>query len=796
AVKLAPIMQDMFDKRDEGGGDERTPINLYADEGSNALICSSSRDDQAIVQGLLELLDKPSTIARQFRIFPLSKAKAQPLAQTLDELFQSQAEAAGGDARADAIAVRPDERTNALIVWAAPTEMDNIEAIIERLDTTEPAVEMAVRVIQLKQALAEDLAQVLEDSLIGETGGVGEDSQAVIVSYMALKEDGTREERKLVRQDLSITPEARTNTLTVMAPADSMDMLEAIIRDFDTIRPILAEIRLFPLVNADAEEVVERLEELFEAEGGEEGEQTLTFGTGEGSVTVAAAGEGGVRQQVRFSADRRTNTVIAAGSEMDLNMVEQLIYQLDAQDAEERVTLVYEVRNTTAEAVTEAIRAFAEDEQERLGELEDEASLMRQAERHITAISDEQSNSVVLGVSPRYYDQYMTLIHELDRPPPQVMIQVLVAEVTLDDRVDLGLDFAVQDLHFTEHAVAGPNGTVLGKDFDFVAGTDLGAGAGALGGFNFTITGEDFSFLLRALQSDSKLEVLQRPILMVENNEEANITIGDRVPIVQGSTFTEAGNTSTQVTYENVGIILDVTPHINPDGYVNLEVHPEISQISGSSVQLTEGLAAPVFSERSAETVITVKDGETVVIGGLITNTETDNESKVPILGDIPGLGVLFRNTSHQVRKTELLMVLTVHVLRTEDDVRTQSVEQRDKTGLLGNISRHPLMEGLRIRAEENGLAPTGPEALEERPRVEPDRELYGPTPDVYGPPIPRPTRVEAAQPGGGTPVVAVYGPPVPVAASADSWARMPGARRMRAANNAPLPSTAGPDSK
>jgi len=773
AVKLAPIMQDMFDKREEGAaGDERTPINLFPEESSNSLICSGSRDDQVIVEGLLELLDNPSTIARQFRIFPLSKAKAEPLANRLDELFRSRAEGAGSDARADAIAVQPDERTNSLIVWASPTEMDNIEAIIEKLDTTEPAMEMALRVIQLKQALAEDLAKVLEESLIGDTGGAGEDSQAVIVTYMAETEDGTREQRKLIRQDLIITPDVRTNTLTVMAPADSMDMLEALIRDFDKYRPVLAEIRLFPLVNADAEEVVERLDELFEAEAGEEGEQTLTFGGEGGSVTVATGGEGAARQLLRFTADRRTNTVIAAGSEVDLGMVEKLIYHLDAQDADERVILVYEVRNTTAEAVTTAIRDFAQDEQERLGELEDEASLMRQAERHVTAIADEQSNSVVLGVSPRYYDQYMTLIHELDRPPPQAMIQVLIAEVTLDDRVDLGIDFAVQDLSFTENAVAGPNGTVQGKDFDFVVGTDLGAGGGTLGGFNFTITGEDFNFLIRALESDSKLEVLSRPLLMVENNEEANITIGDRVPIVQGSSFTEAGTTSTSVTYENVGIILDVTPHINPDGYVNLEVHPEISQISDSSVQLTEGLAAPIFSERSAETVVTIKDGETVVIGGLITNAERDSESKVPIIGDIPGLGVLFRTTSHSVRKTELLMILTVHVLRTEDDVRAASIEQRDKTGLLENISRNPLMEGLRIRAEEEGLAPTAAEEPGEQPELRPDRDLYGPTPDVYGPPIPRPTRADAEDPGQGAAMARVYGPAIPApraAASADA---------------------------
>ncbi len=784
AVKLAPIMQDMFEKRTEGQEDERTPINIFADEGSNTLICSAAREDIAVVQSLLTLLDKPSTIARQFAIFPLKRAKAEPLSQRLDEMFKTRMEGAG-DVRADAIAVQPDPRTNSLIVWASPTEMENISTIIAKLDTTDPAVEMGVRVIQLKQARAEDLATVLEESLVGPDAG-GEEDKAVIISYWTVDADGVRDQRKLVRQDITITPEERTNTLTVIAPADSMDMLETLIRDFDKIRPILAEVRLFPLVNADAEEVVQRLQDLFEEQAAEEGEQTLVFGGEGGTGPGTVGGEGGVRQQLRFAADRRTNTVIAAGSEVDLGMVERLIYQLDAQDSEERVFLVYEAKNSTAEALTQAIRDFAQAEQDRLSQLEDETSIMRQAERHVTVIGDEQSNSVVLGVSPRFYDQYMTLIQELDRPPPQVMIQVLIAEVTLDDRVELGMEFTGQDLLFTENAVQGPNGTVLGHDKDFVAGTNLGAAGSTLGGFNFTITGEDFSFLLKALAGDSRLEVLSRPTLMVENNEEANITIGDRVPIVQGSTFTDAGNTSTQVQYEDVGIIMDVTPHINPDGFVNLEIHPEISQVSDSSVQLTEGLAAPIISERSAETVVTVKDGETVVIGGLITNTERESESKVPLVGDVPGLGLLFRSTSNSNRKTELLIVLTVNVLRSIEDVRTLSAEQRDKSGLLENIARNPLMEGLRIRAEEEGLAPSETAPVEPYPAAPRDRDLYGPTPDVYGPPTPPPTRVEV-NPSPAAPVARQYGPVIPggrnVVATESGTAADPGAARLALGN-------------
>jgi len=377
---------------------------------------------------------------------------------------------------------------------------------------------------------------------------------------------------------------------------------------------------------------------------------------------------------------------------------------------------------------------------------------------------------VLVGVSPRYYSNVMEMIRQIDRPPPQVMIQVLIAEVSLDDSVEFGMEFALQDLTFTESAYVGPNGVIKGSKHDFVGGVDVGAGgaAGSFGGFSFSITGEDFNYLLRALQSDGVLQVLSRPTILVENNEEANITIGDRVPFVRSSSVSDSGQVNSAVEYEEVGIILDVVPHINPDGYVNLEVKPEISSLNpaGSGVQISEGLTAPTFSERSAETVVTVKDGETVVIGGLITTREDQREVKVPILGDIPGLGLLFRAMTSERKRNELLIVLTVDVIRDEYDAYEMSVEQRDKSGLMTDkILQSPLMEGLRILPEEEVFGPLDEESEPFGPRrregVPQDRELYGPTPDVYGPQRPQRIKVQDEPEAQGE-IARVYGPTPP----------------------------------
>ena len=771
ASQIAQRMQKLFDSRKSGEQGTRTPIVVLAEESSNSLVASASRDDQNVIENLLELLDRQSNIAKQFEIFPLKMAKAANVAEKLDSLFKGQGGETGG-ARADAIAAKADERTNSLIVWASPSQMINISDVITRLDTAAPAVEMMVKVIQLRQALAEDFAKLLQDTLLGEQGADTKE-QAVIVSFLDKSPDGKETIRKLLRQDIKIKPDPRTNSLMVMAPADSMLMLEAMIHDFDKIRPVTSEIRLFPLINSDSKTMVDQLTKLFQGEGGGGGGTTggktqaqLVFGTSGADLEQQLASVG---QELRFAADTRTNTLIVAGAPVYLMMVEDLVRFLDSQEAEDRVSSVYNAKFRPAGDLASAIKSFNEQEANVLGKGEDEESRVRRQERQVSVEGmgdkDKGSSSLLVGTSRRGYQRTMDLIQSLDRAEPQVMISVLIAEVSLNNDLDLGIEIAGQELDFSRKATKGPNGIIQGSDFDSVAGTALGAAGSGLG-FSFTVTGEDFSFLLHALQQDSRLEILSRPVLMVRNGEEGKITIADEVPIVQSSQVTNAGQINVTPGREEVGIILTATPHISPDGYVTIALKQEISNI-GASIQLSQGFSQPIFAKREVQTNITVRDGETAVVGGLIQSRDSENETKVPILGDIPGLGPLFRKTSKGTSKTELLMVLTVDVLRTDADVRKMSVEQRDKYILPDSIRQSPLMEGLRITPQEAGLGPreTGEPGLgKAAPRAQPpaalpegmreNKEQYGPRPRTYGPPISRPSSTSTTSAG-------TYGPSV-----------------------------------
>jgi general secretion pathway protein D len=422
------------------------------------------------------------------------------------------------------------------------------------------------------------------------------------------------------------------------------------------------------------------------------------------------------------------------------------------------VVQVYQAKHLAAADLATAVQGFVQQEQDVLGETDDETSQMRRQERQISieALGNEEegSSQLLLGTSRRNYQQTMDMINELDRPEPQVMINVLIAEVRLSDNASLGIELAGQDLRFTEKAVLGPNGVVQGPNFDHVIGTALGAAAQSLG-LSYTVTGEDFSFLFQALQANTVTEVLSRPILLVRNGQEGNITIADQVPFVESSQLNDTGSTNSVIGREDVGIILTVTPHISPDGFVTIALRQELSNLANRDLQLTEGVSSPVFQTREVETNVTVRDGETVVIGGLITSQEEDTENKVPILGDLPGIGALFRNRSVRQEKTELLIVLTVDILRNQEDMRRMSIEHRDKFVLPDSVRQSPLMEGLRIVPGESALGPVKPTGVKPGDQNSPpakEERIFGPKPKIYGPTIKGPATTSTAS---------VYGPQI-----------------------------------
>ena len=256
--------------------------------------------------------------------------------------------------------------------------------------------------------------------------------------------------------------------------------------------------------------------------------------------------------------------------------------------------------------------------------------------RSVIVITDEDTNLQI--------DQ---VLKTLDRPKPQVLIKVVFMEVTHRDDLDVGMEGAWSK-------VSGSTTNIVQSAFGLAS-----PGQGGL----YQLLDSDFNVTLRAISEAGKVEVLSRPSILARNNQEAIITVGQTVPFIDNVNFLQGGQQVNTVTYRDIGIILRVTPFITQDGMVEMIVAPEISTITDERVTISDGVEAPVFAKRAAETVVVTPHGRTVIIGGLMEKNKIESKRKVPILGDIPILGWAFSRKVQEDTKTELLIFLTPYIV-------------------------------------------------------------------------------------------------------------------------------------
>lgn len=281
--------------------------------------------------------------------------------------------------------------------------------------------------------------------------------------------------------------------------------------------------------------------------------------------------------------------------------------------------------------------------------------------KQITVIADEET--------ARYVRQ---VIKGLDRPKPQVLIKVVFLEASYNNTSDIGVEGSIT--RKLSGSMTGMASNVFGAGF--IGAVPPGAGL-------FTVLGNDFQATLRLIAQAGKTEVLSRPSILTRNNQQATISLGQQVPLITGTRIDTQNNQINTFVYQSVGINLQVTPFITPDGMVEMILTPEISELADKSqwIPTSSGPAgtvlSPVINSRKADTVVVVPDGQTVVIGGLMENDKVSSESKIPILGDIPLIGSLFKRQIKNYTKTELIIFLTPHIVSAPEQLVALSAGER-----------------------------------------------------------------------------------------------------------------------
>lgn len=293
----------------------------------------------------------------------------------------------------------------------------------------------------------------------------------------------------------------------------------------------------------------------------------------------------------------------------------------------------------------------------------------------IRIAADEKNNALVIFARPRDFRMIEGIIRKLDIVPSQVVIEATIAEVTLNDTLRYGLQFFLDQGGSTFSLTNATTGTITAGDI-----------TGVFPGFNYVLTGSNSRVILSAISAITNVNVISSPQLLVLDHQTAALQIGDQVPIIvqsAQSVLNPDAPVVNSVQYRNTGVILQVTPRVNTTGLVTLDIDQEVSDVSRTT---SSNINSPTIAQRRIISSVVVQDGETVAMGGLIKDNQTDIRSGIPVLSDIPILGALFRTTTRATARTELLVLLAPRVIRNTREARNVTEELRTRMRALSPI--------------------------------------------------------------------------------------------------------------
>jgi general secretion pathway protein D len=438
-------------------------------------------------------------------------------------------------------------------------------------------------------------------------------------------------------------------------------------------------IQLYELFNSQAAEVAQELTNILSLVDGEQSSyQVLGLERINAVLVLSPANRG-------FDEVTRWISILDAESQ---EQVEQLFFykvkNLNATTLAQTLTRVFEQNEDNRPlASSETESATSDSEGEASAETSVEESTPEgvvSANLSVTIVADEDTNSLLVRSTPRDYRQLLTTINNLDTVPPQVLINAVIGQVTLTDSNEFGVDWVSISNNVNTGVISSrvlPSGLLL------TDGSGLGAqGSGLIMSRSFSDGSSIIDATLNAIAQDNEVRLLARPTILATNNQEGEIKVGQAVPIDQGTTVSGNGVTTSNIAYRDVGIVMTITPHINDDGFINLEIFQSLSSIEDGS-----GVAGnPVFSNQEITTTAVVSDQSTITLGGLIQEDDSDQNSGVPGLQKIPVLGGLFSYQQLRSVRRELFVILRPQIINGDERDIELMQDLRDSFGNVAEL--------------------------------------------------------------------------------------------------------------
>ncbi len=393
-----------------------------------------------------------------------------------------------------------------------------------------------------------------------------------------------------------------------------------------------------------------------------------TMATSLGSVFKTFSGVAGAKRQpadtqMIIVPDERTNSLIIVASEVDTLKIKELLNLLDKEISGGGDIHVYYLQNSNAEELAKTLMALPKDTQQAA----QQAGAANVLSKDIQIVSDKATNSLIITAQKDEYDILEEVIRKLDRPRSMVYIEALVLEVSMKNQYEIGVQWQVGEEGSSASVFSASNPGVNNfPSVDSNGNVSLSTGLtyGVLGN-QITIGGIEFADLgavFRAYATDSDVQIHSNPMIMTLDNEEAELKVTDEVPFItrrdERVNDSNYGGGYSNYDYKEVGVKLAITPQINQERFVRLKLDQEVSQVLSFNEE-----GQPTTFKRTAKTTVRIKDGQTIVIGGLIDKKDNRTNYRVPLLGRIPVLGYLFRSKTASLEKKNLYIFLTPHII-------------------------------------------------------------------------------------------------------------------------------------
>lgn len=741
AEQLVPILEAVF-ARNAGAAPQQKPnpkqpkppqapaggikIKFIADTVSNRIVITAPPTRMDEIKDLIQTLDQEKPADVRVRVIDLEHVDAAELVREISPMYQK----LRGQAFKDSIEISAHSRSNKLIVLSGSSNFEAIEKLVQSLDVPH-GKNQEMRTVVLEHADAEEITEHMTQ--LFEDSDTGRDSYYYY--RYAYDSDSAKDKVRFVA-------DRRRNAVIIIGPKGTLDQVEEMVKALDDPVQTSSLIpRIFRLQYVSAFDVEELLDELFQKKTRER-----SYYYYDQPREYEDRDIGKLYGKVRVTSEFYTNSlIVSANSEEAFKAVKDIIDQLDQPtktgDTTRMVRLRYAKSVTLANnlniifaqagapprqgrnqrnqqnnnnrpqnnnAVAGGTTSFELEEEVQeneyfpwLGSAQQgggRGTRGTQLQRPVSdlvgkvrVVPDARTNSLLISCNAHLIPEILQVVEQLDVPTAQVMIEATIVEVSSDFRDRLGIRWS-------------PNGDAIFNqedlDMSFLGSgsanySEVFAGSALQDAVRTGIldSGARIDLLVQFLSKETGAKVKAEPRINVADNERGKLFIGSRVPFISGSLSTPEGGRSDSFDYIDVGIILEVTPHINDDGEVALRVRVESSQIRPGETLF----GGAIIDTRNYRTDLTIQDRETLILGGIIQKESSEVERKVPLLGDIPLLGYLFKKVEAVEREVELMVFLKPRITRTPAEVRKLLEQERTRTPRIEAWNR--LLEEQRLEA-------------------------------------------------------------------------------------------------